>query len=89
MVERRLELVNRLGLHARAGAKLVHLSSQFAADVHLEFSGTEVDAKSILGILLLAAPFGSEVIVRASGSDELGAVEAIAALVATRFGEPD
>lgn len=87
MVERSLELVNQLGLHARAGAKLVHCASQFTSDVRIEFDGTEVDAKSILGLLLLAAPFGSQIVVRCSGPDEERAIQAVAELVGERFGE--
>jgi phosphocarrier protein len=87
MVERRLELINQLGLHARAGAKLVHCASRYSCEVRVGLDDSEVDAKSILGLLLLAAPFGSEITVRCSGPDEDEALEAIADLVASRFGE--
>jgi phosphocarrier protein len=88
MVEHEVEVVNELGLHARAAAKLVHLASSFACEVILEYRGQAVDAKSILGLLLLAAPFGSQVTLRCSGADEQKAIEELAGLFADRFGEP-
>lgn len=87
MVERDLPVVNRLGLHARAAAKLVHAAAAFSSEIHLSKDGEEVDAKSILGVLLLAAAQGSEVTVRCEGEDEQEALDAIAALFADRFGE--
>ena len=87
MVERDLAVVNRLGLHARAAAKLVHAAAAFSSQIYLVKDGDEVDAKSILGILLLAAAQGSEVTVRCEGADEEEALEAIAGLFADRFGE--
>lgn len=87
MVERDLPVVNRLGLHARAAAKLVHAAASFSSEIHLSKDGEEVDAKSILGVLLLAAAQGSEVTVRCEGEDEQEALDAIAALFADRFGE--
>lgn len=87
MVEQEIEIENRLGLHARAAAKLVHLASSFTCKVSVLFAGEEVDAKSILGLLLLAAPQGARLAVRCEGPDESVAVAAIAALFAERFGE--
>jgi len=87
VVERRLEIVNRLGLHARAAAKLVHLASRFRSRVALSSGDEEVDAKSILGILLLAAAQGSSLTLRCDGEDEAEALAAIADLVAGGFGE--
>lgn len=87
MIERELEVSNRLGLHARAAARLVHATAPFASRVTLAQDGEEVDAKSILGVLLLAAPQGSLVIVRCDGDDETQAMEAIVDLFADRFGE--
>ena len=87
MVEAEIEIVNRLGLHARAAAKLVHTANRFESDVRVTRDGEEVDAKSILGILLLAAAQGNRVSVRCEGSDEAAALEAISELFATRFGE--
>lgn len=87
MIERDTQIVNRLGLHARAAAKLVHLAGNFESNITLMRNGEEVDAKSILGILLLAAAQGSEVTIRCEGTDEEEALEAIAGLFAERFGE--
>lgn len=90
MVERSLEVVNRLGLHARAAAKLVHLAAGFESRVTLVApDGEEVDAKSILGILLLAASQGSRLLLRCDGVDESRAADEILALFAARFGEGD
>ena len=87
MVERQIEVVNRLGLHARAAAKLVHLTSRFNSQIWLSMNGEEVDAKSILGILLLAAAQGSTVVVKCHGQDEDEAMAAITQLFADRFDE--
>lgn len=89
MIEREVEIVNRLGLHARAAAKLVHLAGTFRCDVALVQDGEAVDAKSILGILLLAAGKGVRLSVRCSGEDEQEAMEAVTGLIADRFGEAD
>jgi phosphotransferase system HPr (HPr) family protein len=89
VIEREIEIVNRLGLHARAAAKLVHLASSFACRVSVIFAGEDVDAKSILGLLLLAAPQGARLVVRCDGPDDEDAVGAIAALFAERFGESE
>ncbi|MGE0639135.1 MAG: HPr family phosphocarrier protein [Thermoanaerobaculia bacterium] len=87
MVEQEIEIVNRLGLHARAAAKFVHLASTFSSRVLVISRGEEVDAKSILGLLLLAAPQGSRLVVRCDGEDEVAALAAITELFADRFGE--
>lgn len=87
MIERDVEIVNRLGLHARAAAKLVHLAGSFECDVTLSQDGEEVDGKSILGILLLAAGQGSRIVLRCDGGDEEEAMEALTGLIADKFGE--
>jgi phosphocarrier protein len=87
MVEQEVRIVNRLGLHARAAAKLVHLAGTFASDVWLLRDGEQVDAKSILGILLLAAAQGQDVRVRCSGPDETAALQALTALISDGFDE--
>jgi phosphocarrier protein len=87
MIEREVEIVNRLGLHARAAAKLVHTSGAFQSRVTVIKDGEEVDAKSILGILLLAAGQGSQITLRCQGPDEEEALRAVAALIADRFDE--
>jgi phosphocarrier protein len=87
VVEREVDIVNRLGLHARAAAKLVHRASAFDSKVMLIKDGEEVDAKSILGILLLAAAQGSRLTLRVEGPDEDEAIAAVAGLIADRFEE--
>src|SRR5690348_3936535 len=87
MIERQTEIVNRLGLHARAAAKLVHTAGGFQSRVTVVKDGEEVDAKSILGILLLAAGQGSQITVRCDGQDEKEALQAVTALIANRFDE--
>ncbi len=82
-----MEIVNRLGLHARAAAKLVQTAAGFDSRVTLVKDGDEVDAKSILGILLLAAGQGESIVVRCEGEDEEAALEAVERLVADRFHE--
>ncbi len=83
-----MELVNELGLHARAAAKFVHLASSYPCSVKVRFENKEVDAKSILGLLLLAAPCGSVLAVDCSGEREAEALDALETLVKSRFGEP-
>jgi phosphocarrier protein HPr len=87
MVEQETEIINRLGLHARAAAKLVHTAGHFESRVTVLKDGEEVDAKSILGVLLLAASQGTRITVRADGHDEDAALRAITALIANRFDE--
>ena len=87
MIERETEIVNRLGLHARAAAKLVHTAGGFQSRVTVVKDGEEVDAKSILGILLLAAGQGSQITIRCDGQDEDEALRAVTALIANRFDE--
>jgi phosphotransferase system HPr (HPr) family protein len=87
VIEAQAPIVNRLGLHARAAAKLVHLASGFESDVHLISGGEEVDAKSILGVLLLAVAQGMTVVIRCDGRDEQEALRAVTDLIASRFGE--
>jgi phosphocarrier protein len=87
MIEREMEVANRLGLHARAAAKLVHLASSFDSEVKLTLDGDSVDAKSILGILMLGAAQGTQLTLRCAGSDEAAAAEAITKLFVDFFGE--
>jgi len=89
MKEQTLTLKNRLGLHARAAAKLVHTASSFDAKITLERDGDEVDGKSILGLLLLAAGKGTPLLVRAEGNDEEQALAALSDLVDRKFDEAD
>lgn len=87
VVEKEVEIVNRLGLHARAAAKLVQAASAFRSRVLLVTDDEEVDAKSILGLLLLAAAQGTRLRVRCEGLDEEEALAAVTALIANRFEE--
>jgi phosphotransferase system HPr (HPr) family protein len=87
VIEREVEIVNRLGLHARAAAKLVHLAGRFRCDVKLLQDGDVVDGKSILGLLMLAAAQGERVVLRCDGADEQEAMAALSDLIARRFEE--
>ena len=89
MLQRELEIINKLGLHARASAKLTQVAGRFGADVWLTRNGRRVNAKSIMGVMMLAASKGSTVVVETEGADEAEALAAIAALVADRFGEAE
>jgi phosphocarrier protein HPr len=80
-------VVNRLGMHARAAAKFVHLATRFQARVLVARDARQMDGKSIMGLLLLAAACGSALTISADGSDELQAVQALTSLVASGFGE--
>jgi len=87
LIERDLEIKNKLGLHARAAAKLVHTAARFKSDIKIRKGDEEVDGKSILGILLLAAGRGSVVTVRAAGDDEGDALNAVQELIDRKFDE--
>ena len=81
------EIVNRLGLHARAAAKLTQLAGKFAADVWVTRDDRRVNAKSIMGVMMLAAAKGATVVVETNGSDEAEAMAALIGLISDRFGE--
>ena len=87
MLERTFVISNRLGLHARATAKLVHLLSGYQIDVTLAAKGREVNAKSIMGVMLLAAGQGTQVTIRIDGDDSADAMQAVTELFARRFDE--
>ena len=87
MLQDKLTISNKLGLHARASAKLTKLAGTFRSDVFMSRNGRRVNAKSIMGVMMLAAGMGAEVEVETEGADEAAALEAIAALVADKFGE--
>lgn len=82
-----LEIVNKLGLHARASAKLTQTASRFTAEIWLERNGRRVNAKSIMGVMMLAAAKGARVTIETQGPDADEAMAAVAELVADRFGE--
>jgi phosphocarrier protein len=81
------EIVNKLGLHARAAAKLTHIASGFQAEIWLSRSGRRVNAKSIMGVMMLAAGQGTAVLIEAQGSDAEQAIAALTKLIADKFGE--
>ena len=87
MTSRDVTVVNRLGMHARAAAKFVHLATRYGSQVRVTRDSRQMDGKSIMGILLLAAACGSTITISADGTDEIAAVEALAALVQSGFGE--
>ncbi len=87
MTAQNVTVVNQLGMHARAAAKFVHLATRFEARVKVSRDRREMDGKSIMGILLLAAAQGSTITISADGADEQAAVAALAALVESGFGE--
>jgi phosphocarrier protein len=87
LVEGRFEIVNNLGLHARAATKLVQLASQFGCDIEIAREGQKANAKSVMGVLLLCGAKGTFVSVRARGPSATEAVAAIGALIAAKFGE--
>lgn len=87
MTTRSVMVVNQLGVHARAAAKFVHLASRFDARIRIAKDGRDMDGKSILGILLLAAARGTTVTITADGRDEQDAIDALTALIESGFGE--
>ena len=82
-----IDIINRLGLHARAATKLVQTASQFQADIHVVKDGQRVSGKSILGVMMLAAAKGSSITLEADGDDALDALNALQQLIQDRFGE--
>ncbi len=87
MIRRTVTISNKLGLHARASAKLTKLAGSFQCEVFMSRNGRRVNAKSIMGVMMLAAGLGSEVEVETDGGDEAQAMDAIVALVNDKFGE--
>jgi phosphocarrier protein HPr len=87
MVERRVTVVNAHGIHARPAAEIVKTAARFTSSIMLEKDGLEVNGKSIMGVMMLAAECGSEVIIRANGADADAALDALSALIAGKFGE--
>jgi len=87
MAERDIEIVNKLGLHARASAKLTQTAGSFQSEIWISRSGRRVNGKSIMGVMMLAAARGSTVRLETHGPDEEAALDALVALIETRFGE--
>lgn len=82
-------IINKLGLHARASTKLTQTASQFKSDIWIERNGRRVNAKSIMGVMMLAASKGSTITLETNGGDEIEAMDALVALINNRFGEPE
>jgi phosphocarrier protein HPr len=89
MLQREVEIINKLGLHARASAKLTQVAGRYKAKVWLGRNGRRVNAKSIMGVMMLAAAKGSKVVVETEGPDEEQAMDAITRLIAGRFEEDE
>ncbi len=87
MIKTTATISNKLGLHARASAKLTKLAGSFACDVWMARNGRRINAKSIMGVMMLAAGLGSEVEIEADGPDEQQAMDALLALINDKFGE--
>lgn len=87
MIEKKFIIENSHGLHARPAAQLVRLASQFGSDIFIIKDGMEVNGKSIMGVMMLAAEVGSEISIRVQGSDEADAIEALGDLFENKFGE--
>ncbi|MBE9397280.1 HPr family phosphocarrier protein [Pontibacterium sp. N1Y112] len=89
MIEKKLEIINKLGLHARAAAKLTGVTSRFSSDIKIAKEGRQVDGKSIMSVMMLAASIGTELTFCIEGDDEQDAMEAIETLVNNRFDEEE
>ena len=89
MLKQAITIVNKLGLHARASAKLTQTAARFPCGVHISKNGKRVNAKSIMGVMMLAAGKGSRVLIEAEGEDAEGALAALVKLIGERFGEAE
>jgi phosphocarrier protein len=89
VLRKTIVIVNKLGLHARAAAKLIHLTSRYASEIHLIKNGNAVNGKSIMGVMMLAASKGTELEITTEGEDEVAAMEAVEQLIQNRFGEAE
>lgn len=87
MIERSVRIVNKLGIHARPAAEIVKCAAKFRSNITIIRDDLEVNGKSIMGVMMLAAECGSSILIRADGEDEQAAIEALAAVVANGFGE--
>jgi phosphocarrier protein HPr len=87
MIKSSISISNKLGLHARASAKLTKLAGSFKSEVHLSRNARRVNAKSIMGVMMLAAGIGSEIEIETDGVDEQAAMDALVALIQNKFGE--
>lgn len=89
MIKQEIQIINKLGLHARASTKLTQTASQFTCEIWIERNSRRVNAKSIMGVMMLAASNGSTITLEADGQDEQAAMDALVKLINSRFGEPE
>jgi phosphocarrier protein len=89
MLEQAITIINKLGLHARAAGKLVETTSRFSCDITIDKDGRNVDGKSIMAMMMLAASKGTDIIIKTNGEDEAAALEAIVNLINNRFDEEE
>jgi len=89
MISKKVTIINKLGLHARAASKLVNTASQFASDVFIDKQDNKINAKSIMGVMMLAASKGTEILVEVEGNDEQDCMKAVTELIENRFGEAE
>ncbi len=89
MIVKEVTLINKLGMHARAATKFVQLAQKFRSKIIVEKDGVEINGKSILGLMTLAAPVGSKLVLKVDGEDEEEAMKALVELINNRFGEPE
>lgn len=89
MISRSLTIINKLGLHARAASKLVNKAGQFESEIFIDKQGNRVNAKSIMGVMMLAAGKGTEVVLEVDGDDEESCMEALVELISNRFDEAE
>jgi phosphocarrier protein len=87
MVERTVQILNKNGLHARPAAEIVKIAAKFESEITISRDGTDVNGKSIMGVMMLAAECGATIVLRAEGADAEQAIDAIAAVIANKFGE--
>ncbi len=89
MIKENIEIINKLGLHARASTKLTQIANRFSSDITISRDGKRVNAKSIMGVMMLAAAKGSIIEIEANGADELEAIDALKALINNYFDESE
>lgn len=87
MIERSVQIVNKLGIHARPAAEIVKAASKFQSDITIVRDDLEVNGKSIMGVMMLAAECGSSILIRSEGTDETAAIDTLSAIIADGFGE--
>lgn len=89
MIEKNVTIINKLGLHARAAAKLIGVTGRFSCDIKITKDGKTVDAKSIMAVMMLAASQGTDLIIQTEGDDESAAMDAVVEIINNRFDEDE